>query len=65
MNDYTYLEDVSRKVGLANRERSDLHRDKSKVPRWVTEAGQMGLTVTLLGEGMQRRKENKSNWSPA
>lgn len=65
MNDYTYLENMSRTVGLASKERKDmpLRKETGKLPLWVIEAGRLGLEVTLLGDGMQRRSENKSSWS--
>lgn len=74
MSDYTYLEDVSRKVGLASRERAQQHitapfnpvgGKRPKIPMWAHEAGRQGLKVLLLGDGMQRRKENKSTFTAA
>lgn len=75
MSDYTYLEDVSRKVGLASRERAQQHiaapppsnltQRRAKIPMWAHEAGRQGLKVLLLGDGMQRRKENKSTFAAA
>lgn len=76
MDDYRFLEDIGRFVAdkgkllqenkvVVNgkgKGRAGLQKGHTKLPEWVRHAGEAGIEVVLLREGMERRMHNQSRY---